>query len=520
MEREQAKKLATMLREGLTTSTCFKIMEEREMPVDNFNQWANGDKGFGAFLIERKQDQVQHWILFIESRRHPDQFYLVMYSSGRIHELQILEVRDGPSLEWQYTPRRRDRRNLERKERFKMLMGDIIQKIPLPNAHRTVDDFLDDLFNLAQARETADRVDEPLPDNLSPNPTVRAKSKSDARKGNERRVLNTILYGPPGTGKTYLTARRCVEICDDPDGVAERSGEAIRARYRELVEEGRVEFITFHESYGYEEFVEGLRPDTGPSEIGGDTGTGFHLVATDGVLKRIAARARESDEPHVLVIDEINRANVSKVLGELITLLEEDKRSGAENEITVTLPHSEKRFTLPPNLHLLGTMNTADRSIALLDTAVRRRFEFEELAPEPDRLREAARSTGVDLPAVLRAMNKRLEWLIDRDHLIGHAWLMTARSREDIDRIMRSKIIPLITEYFHEDWRKVRAVLGGTDDFVQRERLDPPPGLEDTDGDMDEKRYHWTLRERFGDDAYKRLVSGPSDARADSADEE
>ena len=289
----------------------------------------------------------------------------------------------------------------------------------------------------------------------------------------------------------------------------------MRERYRELVEKGRVKFITFHESYGYDEFVEGLHPETGPSTIEGDTGGGLRLVPRPGVLKRIAEVAAKSSEPHVLVIDEINRANVSKVLGELVTLLEEDKRAGAENEVTVTLPHSNEPFALPPNLHLLGTMNTADRSIALLDTAIRRRFEFVELAPNPNALHEAAQSIGVNLPAVLRAMNRRLEWLIDRDHLIGHAWLMTARSREDVDRIMRSKIIPLIAEYFYDDWMKVRAVLGGTDDFVQSERLDPPPGLDDTGED----RHRWTPREEFPDDAYERLVSGRSDSIADSADE-
>ena len=495
-----------------------------------------------------------------------------------------------------------------------------------------------------------------------------------------RMPLNTILYGPPGTGKTYATARRCVEICD---GEAERADREVHDRYRALVKEGRVEFITFHQSYGYEEFVEGLRPDTGGDEGDWEAGHGFRLVATDGVLKRIAERARKvavptgasfdfadrrifkmrlgdstdpeqqhvfdecieneyvllgyggeldwsdgrfDDEqqilerwqedypeanghdpnvrsirqfrarmqvgdllivpkgtrrfravgevtgryqfvrrydetylhrrdvrwhwhdaddgrpfselrkvrfgqvtineldqnhvrlehlrgylrhferslPHVLVIDEINRANVSKVMGELVTLLEEDKREGGANEVAVTLPHSRERFTLPANLHILGTMNTADRSIALLDTALRRRFEFEELPPDSGKLRDAAGKTGIDLPAVLRAMNERLEWLIDRDHLIGHAWLMGACTREDVDQAMRRRIIPLVAEYFYDDWEKVRAVLGGTEDFVERKALPPPPGLDDPG----ENRYCWTVRKSFEEGAYERLVAG------------
>ena len=309
--------------------------------------------------------------------------------------------------------------------------------------------------------------------------------------------LNTILYGPPGTGKTYATFGRCVEICDGP---AARSMDAIRKRYRALVAEKRVEFVTFHQSYGYEEFVEGLRPGSGREEAG----AGFHLVATKGVLKRIAKRARRHRESsYVLVIDEINRANVSKVMGELVTLLEEDKREGAVNEIGVTLPHSRMRFTLPPNLHILGTMNTADRSIALLDTALRRRFAFEELAPDPGKL---SKVDGVDLPKVLRAINDRLEWFLDRDHLIGHAWFMSARDRESIDLIMRNKIIPLIAEYFYNDWTKVQATLGGGDDFVREGELKPPPGFGDEAGDG---RHRWTIRDPFPDGAcYDRLVSG------------
>ena len=316
-------------------------------------------------------------------------------------------------------------------------------------------------------------------------------------------ALNTILYGPPGTGKTYATFRRCVEVCDGkekcPDG-----REDIRTRYKELVSEGRIEFVTFHQSYGYEEFVEGLRPDSGSEGEG--AGAGFRLVPTDGVLKRMAERARLDRRPHVLVIDEINRANVSKVMGELVTLLEEDKRKGAENEVAVTLPHSRKPFALPRNLHVLGTMNTADRSIALLDTALRRRFDFEELDPDPEALRSV---DGINLPDVLGAINERLEYLVDRDHLIGHAWLMGVGTREDVDRIMRRKIIPLIAEYFHDDWEKVRAVLGGPaapNPFIGRTRLDRPPGLGD-DG-VDGERYRWTVRDTFAEDAYDRLISG------------
>ncbi len=311
--------------------------------------------------------------------------------------------------------------------------------------------------------------------------------------------LNTILYGPPGTGKTYDTARRCVEICD---GEAPDSGEEIRIRYAELLKEDRVEFITFHQSYGYEEFVEGLRPETAP-----EGGTGFRLEATDGVLKRIAERAREHPtDPHVLVIDEINRANVSKVLGELVTLLEEDKRQGANNEISVKLPYSDKPFSLPANLYILGTMNTADRSIALLDTALRRRFDFEERPPKPDLLEKV---DGIDLPEMLRTMNKRLEYLLDRDHLIGHAWLMGATTREGIDQAMRRKIIPLIAEYFYDDWGKICAVLGGIPNgFVKRRELDMPPNLDHT---MGEERYRWTVRKNFRPNAYELLLGKTSD---------
>ena len=366
---------------------------------------------------------------------------------------------------------------------------------------------------------------------------IRIKKDDESKEipdGGERSPRNTILYGPPGTGKTYATFRRCVEICDEEEDCPNESSK-VRARYKDLVGKGRIEFVTFHQSYGYEEFVEGLRPDTGSAKEREEAGAGFQLVATDGLLKRIAERARGASgpigdaeasadaKPHVLVIDEINRANISKVMGELITLLEEDKREGAENEVAVTLPHSGDRFMLPANLYLLGTMNTADRSIALLDTALRRRFEFEELAPKPELL---GRVDGIDLPAVLRAINERLEYLVDRDHLIGHAWLMRARTKADVDRIMHRKIIPLIAEYFYDDWQKVQAVLGGTDDFVQGKPLKPPPGLDDTDAG--ENRRRWTVQNlandgeppEFAEGAYGQLISGRARDSGQTQDQE
>ena len=424
--------------------------------------------------------------------------------------------------------------------------------------------------------------------------------------------LNTILYGPPGTGKTYATMSRSVEICD---GV-QLDGEELRNRYVELAEQGRIVFITFHQSYGYEEFIEGIRPLEKDGEV--------VYEVQDGVLKRLAISAKplfdfellwseflenarkeplfitkeknkkctldfedesavtlqeeDSGRRHritqkqveelwesglrtdpnevtvteigsraglvsgaasylwviyrelwnlsmevrnrsgtlnggkknfVLVIDEINRANISKVLGELITLLEEDKRAGANNELTVTLPYSKQTFVLPSNLYILGTMNTADRSIALLDTALRRRFRFEEIPPDPSLLAEAAARSEVDLQSVLTLINERLEYFVDRDHLIGHAWLMGVENRTELDEVMRHKIIPLIAEYFYDDWRKVQAVLGATDAFITKKRLDAPPGLEP---EFEEERHQWSIQAEFHADAYEQLLHGVTKA--------
>ncbi len=315
--------------------------------------------------------------------------------------------------------------------------------------------------------------------------------------------LNTILYGPPGTGKTYHTMSRSVEICEG----SELEGEKLRRRYAELIGQGQIVFITFHQSYGYEEFVEGIRP------LEKDEGVVYRIQ--DGILKRLVGKIKD-DSNYVLIIDEINRANISKVLGELITLLEEDKREGAENELRIRLPYSGKEFVLPSNLYILGTMNTADRSIALLDTALRRRFNFEEMPPNAELLKEAGQKCDVDLPNVLQTINERLEYLVDRDHLIGHAWLMQATDRDHLDEIMRRKVIPLIAEYFYDDWSKVRSVLGNTSAFIARRSLSLPPGL---DSEFEENRYQWSVQGTFPESAYEQLLGNSADGLNDASND-
>ncbi len=249
-------------------------------------------------------------------------------------------------------------------------------------------------------------------------------------------------------------------------------------------------FITFHQAYAYEDFIEGIRPRVEPDGEA-DEGAISYMLEDGAFLKacRAALRLAGFDgslhdfcglstaeraarftkaRPYAVFIDEINRGNVARIFGELITLLEDDKRLGEENELIVQLPYSKKRFGVPPNLHVIGTMNTADRSVVALDAALRRRFEFQELAPDPDVLNFQIEG-DIDPAAMLQAINRRLEVLYDRDHCIGHAYfkcLEKEKSLAQLKHVFKHKVVPLLQEYFFGDWGKIGLVLGK--DFVRK----------------------------------------------------
>lgn len=462
--------------------------------------------------------------------------------------------------------------------------------------------------------------------------------------------LNQILYGPPGTGKTYSTVTKAIEIIEERKVDISKNRNDLKKKFDGYIRSGQIKFVTFHQSYGYEEFVEGIKPILGNSEtdnnkeikydiedgifktlckmaqnIEGKTSNKFdfndninfwkmslgdsqkpeedfvfeYCIKNNVVLlgfgdwinfsgcenakqiskrmekemvdfsatainrlkneikngdiilislgnKKLRAVARVTgeykyldrddlesfvqarsvewifipDEPiyyekilykqfsqmsiynikdnlkidefkqiftkdsqkieknYILIIDEINRGNISKIFGELITLIEPSKRLGADDEIMVELPYSKEKFGVPSNLYIIGTMNTADRSIALMDTALRRRFEFVEMMPQPELLKDIkiiknGDDTDIKLNEMLKTINDRIEYLYDRDHTIGHAYFMSLKDGADIEElasIFKNKILPLLQEYFYDDWEKIRLVLGDNGLIKEKEK--------------------------------------------------
>ncbi|WP_228284190.1 MULTISPECIES: McrB family protein [Acinetobacter] len=291
---------------------------------------------------------------------------------------------------------------------------------------------------------------------------------------------NQILYGPAGTGKTYNTINEALSIVykiqkDTLKEIIQKelesrkipiSNEKIREemnqRFNEYLKStdkqiAQIGFVTFHQSYGYEDFVEGIKV----KEVNGQ----LKYPVEAGVFKRFCKSAKDNPtENYVLIIDEINRGNISKIFGELITLIEESKRADQLEELSVTLPYSNEQFSVPNNLYIIGTMNSSDRSLTSVDIALRRRFEFIEMMPEPNVLKDIQITDykDINVKAILETMNKRIQVLLDRDHCIGHAYFISLKNDASLEKLMKifeKKIIPLLQEYFFDDWGKINLVL-------------------------------------------------------------
>ena len=405
--------------------------------------------------------------------------------------------------------------------------------------------------------------------------------------------LNQILFGAPGTGKTYRTKEMAVEIINGKKE-KDRSREEINEEYEELIEAGQIVFTTFHQSLSYEDFIEGIKPETIDGNVTYEvkdgifksicknafskeiTSDNFEVVyqklldeidnsvdnklvletlvhakeftiyknsknnirfhsntekANEAVIKKevlehylktgevldwapytksvanyiiekynyIQNEAIEP-KPHVLIIDEINRGNVSAIFGELITLLEEDKRKGNPEHTEVKLPYSGDNFSVPNNVYIIGTMNTADRSVEALDTALRRRFSFVEMQPDPNELSEVG---DVDLSKLLKTINERIELLIDKDHQIGHSYFIGIQNIVDLQRTFKDKIIPLLEEYFYGDFGKIGLVLGGKFiESVENEIAFPKNFTYEEDFLEDKKIYHITSFDKWDEKTF------------------
>ncbi len=376
--------------------------------------------------------------------------------------------------------------------------------------------------------------------------------------------LNRILFGAAGTGKTFNTINHALSIIENKslEILQKEEREDLKNRFDEYKNKGQIKFVTFHQSFSYEDFVEGIRAESDedgnltylvkdgifkeisidaqieiatieiqenvPTEqsitnaigrlierakqtelvfytkrnaeikvISNSSGTLFALNSKDSTIPlsirhiqnylktqqenivdnkayewAIAKSLRPEVEydktkldskPYVLIIDEVNRGNISRIFGELITLIEDSKRAGADEELSVTLPYSKQEFTVPNNVYIIGTMNSSDRSLTGLDIALRRRFTFIEMPPQPNLLKDVS-IEGINIERLLTVINQRIEILLDRDHCLGHANFMSLEQQPTLDNlsnIFKQKVIPQLQEYFFDDWAKINLVLNG-----------------------------------------------------------
>ena len=457
--------------------------------------------------------------------------------------------------------------------------------------------------------------------------------------------LNQILYGPPGTGKTYHTIDKALEILFawKEIGSIPQERDEKKKIFNDFISDEQIAFVTFHQSYGYEDFVEGIRPRLSGENDESQISEKMEYEIKDGIFKRMCKKANENYEnsqkteeqikqdmelddlikayvdyvreqcdkrdyvslkdehintdkniidvqsyktgnfsfnvaigldtkrdyltkdkiksnyekfknneiksweniigiddkytkklyfsllkrlkefenkkhenftesntenidnhlkPYILIIDEINRGNISKILGELITLLEHSKRKGKSEALEVTLPYSQEPFSVPKNLYIIGTMNTADRSIALLDTALRRRFEFIEMLPNPKELEKISCDDGeIDLKELLKAMNNRIEFLLDRERTIGHSFFFEKAVERGIEQyeltltdlkaVFKNKILPLLQEYFYDDYAKINAVLN--DNGMIKSQTQQDLGIKLDDEFVDSQKKVWSI---------------------------
>ncbi|MFN9173481.1 MAG: McrB family protein, partial [Synechocystis sp.] len=288
--------------------------------------------------------------------------------------------------------------------------------------------------------------------------TIENKSNTliNSIKNSLLRVPNLILYGPPGTGKTYIAKAITDSIIAD---------QVEKNRDNSIIFSPQTshysDYVAFHQSFSYEDFIEGLKPTIKDGIV--------TYSYVDGIFKEICKRAKGNpDNKYILIIDEINRANIAKIFGELITLLESDKRLGTQNELKVTLPYSKQSFGIPANLYIIGTMNTSDHSIALLDIALRRRFTFIEIMPNPELLKNSI-IEDINLGQLMEVLNHKIRGLICRDYQIGHSYLMNIDNLEELEFRWYYQIVPLLQEYCYNNWQQLQLIIGS--DFIKEDTI-------------------------------------------------